>query len=1010
MNAAEDDYKIMANTWFPGVTPAGPSPIPVYVTRLTGGANNTGTIRLKPNTNDPNELRCVLVSEVTESFMHGQGKGWGFFPGTVNEESCGEALSLFLTQQFALKQGFPNPYTAFTANTANNWLNSSLPASDSNSTRFYEKTSTSQGYDFGSRFDYVNSVLYKIGNGPGTGGSILFIYYLFHQLGFTIEEIIAGAPGFTNGNLNATGTLRGVYQNLTGDSSDPFPFFKQLLDNAFPPDQVSSIPGSNPDDPWPLASLQYWGVKNNFGKDEVSDLLKTSGGLYPNAFSLSLEGFNKQVLGSATPGTPTIAFGGVTVRTSAPPAVIYQFADPRIPQRVLFNYDIHFDPPPALGAFPSSGETAAEGYASIPVLGQTFPAKTEFFFLAGADPYYLNVQPNPSNPASENVPWLSQDVRVFTATPGWPGNQTPVPSAQYVAPPSYPVPPGAPSFIENNTYGDYDIAGAYSYITNLIGYLNAAYGDPSKVDPFDINNSILPGQLTAYTGDSSVTPGTNAGGPTYNNYNFAIARVRLQGSAGKDGAASNVKVFFRLWQTQTADTDWDPSYTYLSDDPTGLTPQYPKAPMDNHTIPFFATANYPVLNDTPNNQTITINQGDTQWAYFGCFLNLFDPNFNVNGQSVQKLFAQGTHHCLVAEIAFKDAPIQNVNDVGETTENSDLLAQRNLQVTTSANPGNLATHRIPQTFDIRRSGPAAAGQGPSTYTDELMIDWGNTPAGCLASIYWPGANAAEVLSMAARLYGAQVLSAADSHTIQTTTIQGVTYVPIPPGTGESLAGLLTIDLPATVVKGQEFNIIVRRIGTRQIKIVTPPPPPPVPKIRAEDDTHKAIAVAVNNGEVVTERYVIGSFQVKIPVTTKGVMLPAEETTLAIFKARLAAMSPANRWYPVLLRYIRLLSARVDGLGGDANAIVPSFYGVPIIVKGPRERGAECTGKVAEVIYDCFGDFVGFVLCTCTKDYVFESRERAIGEIVLRACKERLLLTVYVQRGQEHKIQEMVVRC
>jgi hypothetical protein len=93
-------------TWFAGVTPSDPSPIPVYVTRLTGGANNTGDIRLRPNTNDPNELPCYLISEVTESFMNGQNKGLGFLPGVNNEESCGEGSRLSLTQQFAVLQGF----------------------------------------------------------------------------------------------------------------------------------------------------------------------------------------------------------------------------------------------------------------------------------------------------------------------------------------------------------------------------------------------------------------------------------------------------------------------------------------------------------------------------------------------------------------------------------------------------------------------------------------------------------------------------------------------------------------------------------------------------------------------------------------------------------------------------------------------------------------------------------------------------------------------------------------
>ena len=52
----------------------------------------------------------------------------------------------------------------------------------------------------------------------------------------------------------------------------------------------------------------------------------------------------------------------------------------------------------------------------------------------------------------------------------------------------------------------------------------------------------------------------------------------------------------------------------------------------------------------------------------------------------------------------------------------------------------------------------------------------------------------------------------------------------------------------------------------------------------------------------------------------------EENTLAIMKARLAAMSPSYRWHPALKRYIDYVSARVDGSGGDADDIAPSFDG------------------------------------------------------------------------------------
>lgn len=1037
LNKAEADYAIM-QSWFHGVTPAGSTPIKVYVTALNGGANNTGDIRLKPNTTSPNELRCFLVSEVTESFMYGQGKGWGFLPGVNNEMSCGEALSLFLTQQFALLEGFPNPYSGFTANTSNGWLNSSLPSSNPASTRF--QTSGGTTTDFGSRFDYVNSTLPYPGNGPGTGGSMLFIYWLYHQLGFTIPQIITAAPGYTMGHLNATAPLRGVYSNLTGDLSDPFPYFKQWLDITYPTDQVSSIGGTNPDDPWPIASLHYWGVKDDYGQDEVTDLIAQSSGLYRNGFSLVLDGFNKQVLGSLVPDVPTIGFGGVTCRPSAP-FTVFQFDNPAVPQRVIYNYDIHFDPPPTLGTFPTSGETPAEGDAAISVLGAAFPARTEFFFGAGADPYFSNVLPNLADPSAQNVPWLSQDLRVFTATPAMPGGRVPVPARSYVAR-SSPVPPGAPAFPESRPFGDYDTAGAYAYITELIGWLNQNYGDPSGVDPFDVSNSVLPGQVDAYTGDSSVSPGSGFLFSAFNNYNFAIARVRMRGTGGPEHAAPGVKVFFRLWQTQTADTDWDPGYTYLSDDPTGLNPQYPQAPSDDHTIPFFARGNYPVTNDAPNNQMITINQGDSQWSYFACYLNLYDGSFSVNGQSVQQQFAQGTHHCLVAQIAYVDAPIKNVNGNIETAENSDKLAQRNLQLTTSDNPGGPATHRIPQTFDVRPSAPPPP-DAVDAVPDELMIDWGNTPPGSLAQIYWPGADALEVVDLASRMYGSQVLSVLDPHTISTETVAGVTFMPIPIGTGDSLAGLLTIDLPDTVRRGQQYDIVVRRFGTRNVELQQPPPRIAIKREPAGDEKRPASWERGQEPGVpgrgdppsTIERYVIGTFQVKIPVQTKREMLPSEITTLAILKARLEKMELSNRWRPVLERYLKLIWERVDGLGGDAAGVPPSF--LPRPVGEPGEHGGhggghsdeghggshgagdgrcheehaylERTGKIVGLEFDHFGDFLGFVLDTGCQEHDYENREPATRTLAERVWSERLRVTVVSEFRDPKRVVRIIVR-
>ena len=126
------------------------------------------------------------------------------------------------------------------------------------------------------------------------------------------------------------------------------------------------------------------------------------------------------------------------------------------------------------------------------------------------------------------------------------------------------------------------------------------------------------------------------------------------------------------------------------------------------------------------------------WAYFGCFLNVYDGSNVIDGKPVQA-WLNGTHHCLVAQIAYDGAPIFN----GATPEGSDKLAQRNLQVTHSDNPGPAAAHRIPQTFDIRPS-----AMDPLEGVDELMIDWGAVPPGSTASIFWPQADAADVVKLA----------------------------------------------------------------------------------------------------------------------------------------------------------------------------------------------------------------------------------------------------------------------
>jgi hypothetical protein len=964
----ENDYNLMSG-WFGGgisitginvqVVPQAADPCgygPGGFGSCWNGNKTSSTVKLIGSglsySNNPAYLRYLIILEVSEIFMMVQASGW--FQGG-DEGSKGEGLSIFLASQFLAQNGFLGIGTESNFAEANNWLNS-------------------------ARLDYINNAPDDSKTHEVRGCTTLFIYYLFHQLGFSINQIVgAGAS-----------TLAGAYRNLTGDTGDPFPFFKHLLDDAFPSHTTSAVPGPNFDDPWPLATLSFVVDKSSFGKDEVTDVVTPpNNGLFPNAFWLVLEGFNRQVLGGATPtlSGPASSLNGVTMPADALGTEYERPGDQLAPQRVRFPFDIKFLAS-SLSVFPSSSNPPVEKLlnGSIKVLGTTFNASTILEFVSGADPYFTNV-----DPTQNNVYWLSQDLRVFTVTPSL--NNTPV--------------PGAPAFGADN------FGGAYAYIQSLLTYLNTNYSNPTSTDPFNAASNVIPGQSGDYTGDSSVTPSTNS----HANYNFAIARVRLRGSQGIAGQAQNVRVFFRLWATQTADTDYQTATYPSHTDASGL-PDWPLPAPDSHTFPFFATSNAPNLSDpnnleygtntnSVNNRTVIINSGDSVWAYFGCFLNVYDASNVINGSQVQALLT-GTHHCLVAQIAYDGAPIVNSNGVTESPENSDKLAQRNLQVTTSDNPGVPATHLIPQTFDLRPSLTVILGKDILLqYPDELMIDWGNTPLGSTASIYWPQVNVLDVLQLASRLYASHLLSAADANTIQCEVTRGVTYVPIPSGSGQNFAGLLTIDLPPTVVKGQEFNVVIRRITTRRFQEA----PPTKIGFTATPTRRQSRQNKVGDGDQETNwRYVIGSFQIRIPVSTADAILPAEEDTLAIFKWRLQAMSPTNRWYPVLQRYIVYVSARVEGLGGDPNAIPPSLSGAPLEPEEPCDRDIEYTGKVKEVIYDCFGGLEGFLLDGCCGSHVFKTREPQIGQIVLRACKERLLLSVYVERGHDEKIQRLVVRC
>ncbi len=820
------------------------------------------------------------------------------------------------------------------------------------------------------------------------GCALAFIYYLTTQLGFTINEVIG----------KYTSNLASCYHGVTGDSTDPFGGFLDLVQHVYPSGSTATLSGTNPNNLFPIAEVEFYAQKNTFGKDEATDIINHQGGLISSAFWVVIDGLSRQAFQDLGVSVDTFTGGfaglpGVTITANPTGAEFQNGVHAKAPQRIRIPYDITLSNQ-VLSQFPSSGTSAPLDLSvSLTASGSIVAgssATMDFEFIAAGDPYFANI-----DPAQNNQPYLSQDLRVFQGVPAM--NNVPF--------------PGGPTFNNDSA------SGAYAYIQALLQYLNStsSFTNPSGTDPF----SLLPDQAGEGQTDSSVAPfALKQAFPLelVNNYNFAIARVRMRGSSGAAGAATDVRVFFRVFASQSPDTDFDPNGTYASSPDAANHPGTPVLGAGSTTVPFFATNNagsetdYQTPNG-PNIHTITIPNGlDDVWVYYGCFLNFFDPANTFGGQNVQALLP-GTHHCIVAQIAYDQAPIPS----GVSPMSWDQMAQRNLQVTAVDNPGPAETHRAPQTFDIRPS--RAIGGVLGIPPDELMIDWGNVPRGSVCSIFWPGVSAAEVISLARAWGGASGLSMSDTNTLTLTVESGVSYLPIPTGAGQNFAGLLSLELPVGIRTGQEFEVLVRRVSTKFGRKVAPPPASPAlnaapqrtQRARKKAATSEAATVLEDNQrEALTSwRYIVGSFIVRIPVSTGEKMLLPEEITLAIMKWRLVHQSPGNRWAPVLKRYIEYLSARLDGIGGDASQVPPSLTWVPKPTSSKDHDGAhdhrrerEQCGKVAEVLFDCHGEFEGFVLEGCCDRHRFGSRERGVAELVLRACSDNLTVCVWTCRDSD----------
>ncbi|MCP4581984.1 MAG: hypothetical protein GY839_10220 [candidate division Zixibacteria bacterium] len=596
--------------------------------------------------------------------------------------------------------------------------------------------------------------------------------------------------------------------------------------------------------------------RNTFSDDEIEAmLLSGSPARVSDAFYVVLDGYSPNQLGFTTATMqhqPALSISpSVSGMTITADRIEFEYPNHlNRRQRLTWVYHIDFTD--------ISGFTSNRRTITVQAMMDTETGSGTLYLIRQANPYEVD----------GSVSWLSTDLRVFQIKTG---------ETRFAV-----------------TMG----SNPNDFITQVITKLNNnTAGQTFESISTDQQTSRL--ELSGTVGGVAV-------------YNFAIAKVRYRSA---DTDAQDVRVFFRLFPWATTSVEYNLATEYRRyQSGNRVVPLLGKKNNEVSSIPCFAsprintaTADMTTQTDAPNVQNIAKDTGGAEVSqYFGCWLDINQsqqthfpyqfPATDIDGPYSNRMSVQdhirNEHQCLVSEIAFLPAPAQN----GTTPSKSDKLAQRNLAIVKTTNPGINLSRRIPQTFEIQ---PSAS----TLEHDELMIDWGNVPVGSMATVYLPGIDSREILTLASRKYRHHRLKRIDEHTIKFET-GGISYLPIP-FSDNAFPGLLTVDLPEGIKTGQAFNIVVRQVtGVRQ-----------------QYDLRR-----IEREKLVDWRHIVGSFQLTIPVRNKADILPAQQRLLSNLRWIKRAIPVGNRWVPVFSKYVAQIADRVDALGGDSSKVAPSASG------------------------------------------------------------------------------------
>lgn len=810
--------------------------------------------------------------------------------------------------------------------------------------------------------------------------------------------------------------------------------------------------------------IQFVMEMEEFSQGQVNAVLQNNNGknaIIGPAFGIAVEGFKPSELGfnsvtdlgdittpPANPPTITSPKTGLSFVCYGP-VLAEDLSLPDTPQTFTYMFNAVFDNQTDANAIFVDPIDTEYLIANFTVIRVAMSAITPIVFTQSPNPYMLH------GDAANNLGWwLSQDLRAFTILE----NDNSI--------------FGVTMGTKTTSIGSADVA--TSYIQTVLNILNSATTQ-AEVDAatkkFESVNDL---------GDDNVSLGQtdNNGVPIYN---FCIARVRYQDTQ----TAQNLRVFFRLWPGAQC-AFYDQNTLFRSYPPGAAGPTGYKVPLlgtttaggdEIATVPFFATKRVNVNNpnvsmtsqpvDAPNLITsVAVSPKTVKYLYFGAWLDINQPDQKVfpsrligpstasfpdgpftGAQNIVSILdlLRSQHQCLIAEISMDGINIPQ----GSTCANTEHLAQRNLNFINVPNPGRAGSRRVSQPFEVR---PTPASLAAIQRPDEIMLQWGtDLPSGSTVNVYLPVVQASDIIKLANQMYFTHKLSIVDTNTISAPG-GGVTYIPLPPRnppSGETFVGLMSLELPLGIRRGQEFGVIFKQITNGFSRFDQPQEEdnPEIIKVKGAKEpqnllsivqggdakqalgtstsivsengrvsnflsTYSYISGSANNEQIIGFQYrrVLGQFALQVPVSTKGLILPSEERLLSILKYIDQSVDPSTRWYLVWKRYLSDIIGRVGDLGGDPGSVLPDPNGG--VTPNPFGDGRKkACGRICEVVFDKYGCFKRFKLRVEGGERWFESKEEGLGRLVDGICEREQRVCVYyrgcevleiaVEKGRSH---------